>query len=282
MGHHVIAIVVRLVVMGAALGAYYAAIPFLFPDDGGGANIGAGLIAFGAVVLVSFGWACVDGRRRGASPTVVTWAVVAAVFGVLWLLGLALVEGDDSLGVAERLVLDSSVVVFTAGLAFLPAGLGAALGGTAHRPKLIHAISEQRVLLQLQQLRLRSSPPPYPVSVPLAPMTRWHGTTIGIGLRPLARPTARKAARRRAGRRSRVGGGLAVGDLLERSHTRRWNSVPTGARGRSKSGSPRAKYAVSCRTASTSTGRLGSGAEGAPVDRPLERRELDRDDRAAR
>ena len=134
MGHQVIAILVRLVVMGATLAAYYAAVPFLFPDDGGGANIGAGLIAFGAVVVISFGWAYVDGRRRGASPTVVTWAFVAAAFGLLWLLGLALVEADDSLGLGERLLLDSPMVIFTAGLVFLPAGVGAALGGTAHRP----------------------------------------------------------------------------------------------------------------------------------------------------
>lgn len=135
MGHQVIATLVRLVVMGAALAAYYSAIPFLFPDDGGDANIGAGLIAFGVVVVVSFGWAFVDGRRRGASPTVATWAVVAVAFGLLWLLGLALVEADDSLGLVERLRLDAAMVVFTAGLVFLPAGLGAALGGTAHRPE---------------------------------------------------------------------------------------------------------------------------------------------------
>ena len=139
MGHQVIAIlvqlVVRLVVMGAALATYYAAVPFLFPDDGGGADIGAGLIAFGAVVVVSFGWAFIDGRRRGASPTVVTWAVVAAAFGFAWLLALALVEADGSLGLVERLRLDSPMVVFTAALVFLPAGLGAALGDTAHRPE---------------------------------------------------------------------------------------------------------------------------------------------------
>src|SRR5882672_8901896 len=41
--------------------------------------------------------------------------------------------------------------------------------------------------------RLRSSPPPYPVSDPLAPITRWQGTTILIGLEPLAWPTARTA-----------------------------------------------------------------------------------------
>ena len=40
---------------------------------------------------------------------------------------------------------------------------------------------------------LRSTPQPYPVSDPSAPITRWHGTMIEIGLRPLASPTAREA-----------------------------------------------------------------------------------------
>ena len=39
-------------------------------------------------------------------------------------------------------------------------------------------------------------PPPYPVSDPSLPITRWHGTTIGSGLRPFARPTARTAVGR--------------------------------------------------------------------------------------
>lgn len=132
MGHHAIAIVVRLVVLGAALGAYYASIPYLFPDAGD-ANIGAGLIAFGAVVLVSFGWAVIDGRGRGAASAMVTWAVVAAAFGLLWLLALAVLESDDSMSVAEHLRLDASLAVFTAGLVLVPAGLGAALGGSGHR-----------------------------------------------------------------------------------------------------------------------------------------------------
>lgn len=138
MGHPAVVIavrvVVRLAVMGAALAAYYAANPILFPDDGGGANIGAGLIGFGLVVLVSFGWAYVDGRRRGAESTVVTWAIVAVAFGLLWLLGLSVVDADDSMSLAERLRLDAFLAVFTAGLVFLPAGVGSALGGTAHRP----------------------------------------------------------------------------------------------------------------------------------------------------
>jgi hypothetical protein len=40
---------------------------------------------------------------------------------------------------------------------------------------------------------LRSRPPAYPVGVRDAPITRWHGTTIDTGLRPIAAPTARSA-----------------------------------------------------------------------------------------
>ncbi len=114
------------------LGAYYAALPFLFPDQED-ANIGAGLIAFGLVVLVSLGWALADGRRHGALPTVVVWAVVAVAFGVLWLLGLATLEADDSMSLGERLRTDAFLAVFTAGLVLAPAGVGAAIGGNAHR-----------------------------------------------------------------------------------------------------------------------------------------------------
>lgn len=136
MGHRAIAtlvrVVVRLVVMLAALAAYYAAIPLLFADDSG-ANIGAGLISFALVVLVTLGWAYVDGRRRGASPTMVTWAIVAVAFGLAWLLGLALVEPDDSMSLVERLRFDAFLAVWGAGLVLVPAGLGAGLGGGTPR-----------------------------------------------------------------------------------------------------------------------------------------------------
>jgi len=124
---------VRLGVLGAALVAYYAAIPFLFPDAAD-ANIGAGLIAFGAVALVSLGWAFADGRRLGAGPAMAVWAVAAVALGVLWLLALATIGADDSIGLAERLRVDASLAVFTAGLVFLPAALGAGLGAGTHRP----------------------------------------------------------------------------------------------------------------------------------------------------
>jgi hypothetical protein len=122
-----LAALVRLVALGAGMAAYYAALPVLFPGSTD-ANIGAGLLAFGGIVVASFGWAFADGRRRGASPTVATWAVVAVSFGVLWLLGLASLEADDSMTLVDRLRLDAFLAVFTAGLVLVPAALGAALG----------------------------------------------------------------------------------------------------------------------------------------------------------
>ncbi|MNT96454.1 hypothetical protein D3C72_2385490 [compost metagenome] len=41
--------------------------------------------------------------------------------------------------------------------------------------------------------RLMGMPPAYPVSAPLLPITRWQGTMMLSGLRPLAAPTARTA-----------------------------------------------------------------------------------------
>lgn len=122
-----LAALVRLVALGAGMAAYYTALPVLFPGSTD-ANIGAGLLAFGGIVVVSLGWAFADARRRGASSTIPTWAVVAVAFGVLWLVGLATLEADDSMTLVDRLRLDAFLVVFTTGLVLVPAALGAALG----------------------------------------------------------------------------------------------------------------------------------------------------------
>ena len=128
-----IAALVRVVAIGAALAAYYAALPRLFPDDGGGANIGAGLIAFGALVLISFGWAFVDGAARGISASIIVWAVVAAVVSVGWLVALAVAQADASMGASELMVNDLGSLPFTLGLVLAPASVGAVIGG-ALRP----------------------------------------------------------------------------------------------------------------------------------------------------
>lgn len=45
-----------------------------------------------------------------------------------------------------------------------------------------------------RSLALMGSPPPNPVSLPPAPITRWHGITMASGFAPAAIPTARAAA----------------------------------------------------------------------------------------
>jgi len=134
----VVAVMVRVVAMGAALAGYYAAIPYLFPDDDGGANIGAGLIAFGALVLISFGWAFVDGAARGSSPTIIIWAIVAAVVSVGWLAARAVAEADASTGATEIIMHDLGTLPFTLGLVLVPAAVGAAIGA-ALRPARLDA-----------------------------------------------------------------------------------------------------------------------------------------------
>ena len=54
----------------------------LADGDDGGANIGAGLIAFGVTVLVSAVWAGLDASRRPTAAVLREWAAVALAFGL--------------------------------------------------------------------------------------------------------------------------------------------------------------------------------------------------------
>ena len=61
-------------------------------------------------------------------------------------------------------------------------------------------------------------PPAKPVSAPLAPTTRWQGTRIGAGFRPVAAPTARAAGGRPiASANLAVAARLPEGDALKLS-----------------------------------------------------------------
>ena len=52
----------------------------------------------------------------------------------------------------------------------------------SHKPMALCSSSSSLIFL--------SSPPAYPVKLPSAPTTRWHGMMIEMGLRPTAPPTA--------------------------------------------------------------------------------------------
>jgi hypothetical protein len=118
---------VRSIALLLALGGYYLLLPHLFESDSGVA-IGAGLIAFGAIVVVSAVWGLVDGRRRSFRDLALVWAAVSVVFGLAWAVGLALTGEDSSMSASELFVHDLGLLPFTIGLVVVPAVVGGALG----------------------------------------------------------------------------------------------------------------------------------------------------------
>lgn len=130
--NHVIAVLVRLSVLGLALAGYYAALPYLFPDGGGGAAIGAGLIAFGALMLIGLGGCFVDTWRHGAVTAIAWWLVIAAGLAVGWWIALA-VPQDTSMSFGELFVADAGTLPFTFGLVAGPAVIGAVIGNALPR-----------------------------------------------------------------------------------------------------------------------------------------------------
>ncbi|GAA1921825.1 hypothetical protein [Nocardioides hwasunensis] len=123
---HLIAIVVRLAVLGLALTAYtWLVVPLT--SASGDASIGAGLLAFAALFVVGFVGALVDARREGARTAAGWWVAVAAGLAVGWWIALA-VPRDSSMSFGELLVADVGTVPFTFGLVAFPAVAGAMLG----------------------------------------------------------------------------------------------------------------------------------------------------------
>ena len=92
------------------------------------ANIGAGLAAFGAVIMVSVGWAFVDALRHGFGWALRAWAIAAAIPAVgLWV-WLAITEADASMSVGEILRNDVGTVPMIYAFSLTGALVGAGLG----------------------------------------------------------------------------------------------------------------------------------------------------------
>lgn len=128
---HLVAVLVRLAGLGIALTAYtLAVVPLLAAagDDG----IGAGLIAFAALMVVGFVGALVDARRQGFAIAVVWWVLVAAGLAVGWWIALA-VPRDDSASFGELLADGAGSIPFTIGLIAVPAVIGALVGRATGR-----------------------------------------------------------------------------------------------------------------------------------------------------
>ena len=120
-----LAALLRTVVFGAALAAYYAVAPSVFPEDDG---LGTGLLAFAAIMAASLLGSAFDGFRRQLAPSLAIWAIVAVAFSVGWLVIQALVDADSSISAIELMRADLGTLVFTVGLVLAPAVVGSALG----------------------------------------------------------------------------------------------------------------------------------------------------------
>ena len=80
-------------------------------------------------------------------------------------------------------------------------------------------------------------PPAYPVRLPFAPTTRWHGIITLVGFLPTAVPTARGDDPSSAASSSYVRVS-PYGMARSASYTRRWNAVPRGVSERDVSRMP--------------------------------------------
>ena len=92
-----------------------------------GANIGAGLLMFGVVMVVSLIWTAIDGRRSGEfGRTAVVWLAVAVIVAIL----NALLAQSSGPGIDLQVLFSdfSGLSLFVAGLVVVPALIGAAVG----------------------------------------------------------------------------------------------------------------------------------------------------------
>ncbi|WP_312718225.1 hypothetical protein [Mobilicoccus sp.] len=130
---HVIAVVVRALVTGAIAWVVGWSLTLFDSGEVVGANIGAGLVAFAAVAVVSLVWSCLDARHGwGVGRVVLTWLVVGLALGLV-----GAFQAQGSVGPFDPHVLRSDLVglsVFGVGLTTVPALVGAVVGRSFRRP----------------------------------------------------------------------------------------------------------------------------------------------------
>lgn len=119
---------VLILLVAAVLGV---AVVMTDPDEG--ANIGAGLIAFAVLVVVSAVWGFFDGRRRRDLRSVLlVWLAVAAVVGLAVVLTRLVIEPG---GLSPVLLLDAVFsLAMVAAIVLVPAAVGGAIGTGSTTP----------------------------------------------------------------------------------------------------------------------------------------------------
>lgn len=96
------------------------------PDNGGGANIGAGLIVFALIAAAAFLWGFVDGRRIPIGILAGVWLAVGATLGLAEPFLIAMSDGELDWSVVRSDLV--TFVPFDLVLVGVPAIIGGALG----------------------------------------------------------------------------------------------------------------------------------------------------------
>lgn len=96
----------------------------------GDANIGAGLLGFGLLMASAGLWAALDGSRWPYPRVAITWVSVAALFGVLIPVLVAVAERGTSMRVlrSDLLSVGPFIAVLVAGSALVGGLVGTAFG----------------------------------------------------------------------------------------------------------------------------------------------------------
>ncbi|MFS3130828.1 hypothetical protein ACLM5J_20665 [Nocardioides sp. Bht2] len=111
-----------------ALAAAFSGVMRLLPDEGDGANIGAGLLLFALLWAMAFGWSLFDARRRGFAISIVAWALVGLLIGIAFPISIAIADSDwDSTVLRSDL---SFFIPFWLSSVTVLAAIGAAIGNS--------------------------------------------------------------------------------------------------------------------------------------------------------
>lgn len=107
-------------------------------DGDSTAVLGAGLIAFAALLLIAGLWGVLDGRRRPDDVVAhgLTWLVAGVVAGVSMVIWIAVTDGAFAKGFDATVLLSDlvSVAPLICGLTAVPGFVGSLLGSTSSRP----------------------------------------------------------------------------------------------------------------------------------------------------
>lgn len=120
---------IRVLVLIAGWTVYNVLVNWIWTEDQQDANIGAGLLAFGLVLVVAVVGGFIDGRRFSLGGTVMTWVLAGALLGVFVALFTALEGGGVDWSAFRSDV--AGMVSFFAFLVAIPSMIGGIFGSAS-------------------------------------------------------------------------------------------------------------------------------------------------------